>query len=244
LFWDKLAWPTNNFLHIQSGPDAEFLEKVGVLSRPLFRFSGSDVDIMLNTQVQAWRDLDANNPGNWALSQGENSFLVRNQVLTEGNGTSFTLHRAIPVPDQTVPLADILDFKVKRVDELYALREAIDGMAAHIAKAENQQDELAKQVNSLDKRCTDVLKIAKEWPFPIRLTNVKASLDLKPSTTFGVFVASFALGVDPIGMPLLSAAIAGVAASVKISGDFGLARRAQRIGPYRYVYSFTKELFT
>lgn len=240
LFWDKLAWPSNNAIYMEPDADAQFLESIGILSRPAFRFNGMGSDIMLRTQVQAWRDLDAKEPGNWALSQGENSFLVRNQILTEGNGTSFTLHRAIPVPDKTVPLADILDFRAKRADELFTLRETIEAMAAQIVKAENQQEEFTKQVSILDRHCSDVLKVARELPFPIRLTNVKVSLDLKPNTAFGALLASY---VDPIGMPMVSAAIVGAAASFRISGDFGLARRSQRIGPYRYVYSFAKELF-
>lgn len=31
LFWDELVWPSNNFIHIASDPECEFLETTGIL---------------------------------------------------------------------------------------------------------------------------------------------------------------------------------------------------------------------
>lgn len=34
LLWDRLVWPTSRAIYFVSGPDEEFLEQAGILSRP------------------------------------------------------------------------------------------------------------------------------------------------------------------------------------------------------------------
>ena len=77
LFWDKLVWPSSRALHIASGPDEQFLESEGVLSRPSFTFNGDIAQGMAMTQIAAFSQLDQIEPGVWAIAQGENSFLER-----------------------------------------------------------------------------------------------------------------------------------------------------------------------
>jgi hypothetical protein len=132
LFWDKLVWPKSRSVYIASGPDESFLEQAGILGRPEYTFSGVAAPGLARTQIQAFLDLDRREPGVWSLAQGEDSFLLKDRILTEGNGAFVELHRAIPVPDKDVPLDDILRFRDKRSDELQLLRHRIDIFVASI----------------------------------------------------------------------------------------------------------------
>ena len=81
LFWDELVWPSSRGIYIASGPDEQFLEQAGVLTRPSFTFYGDVSHGMAMTQIAAFRDYDRKEPGKWALAQGENSFLLKRGAL-------------------------------------------------------------------------------------------------------------------------------------------------------------------
>ena len=122
LFWDRLVWPSSRAIHFSSGPDETFLESAGILTRPEYTFNGDGAQGIARGQIQAYQELERSEPGVWALAQGENSLLLKDGLADEGKGTLVELHRAIPVPKQDVPLAEILEFRQRRRDELVLLR--------------------------------------------------------------------------------------------------------------------------
>jgi hypothetical protein len=248
LYWDQLAWPTNNAIHIPGGPDIEFLETVKVLTRSphnFHNFSGNPADIVMQSFTQAFEDLDKNSPDLWALSQGENSLLVKSGNTTKEEGIAIELYRAIPVPDRDVPLNEILEFRHKRYDELTLLRAEIDQLIVSINSSQDPKAELENSLRRIDEQCAAVLRVGSEWQFPVRLSNLKTTLDLKPFSVLRdgltTFLISSALGATTA----VVAGLTGVAAasSLKIVGDFGWKGLRSRTNPYRYVASFHKELF-
>jgi Family of unknown function (DUF6236) len=105
LFWDRLAWPTSNFIHVEGGNDSKFLIEAGVLIRPAIQFTGfMGTGALIAAQALAYRRLEEASPGGWAIAQGENSMLIKHGAIQEGRGAYVELIRAIPVPDKEVPL--------------------------------------------------------------------------------------------------------------------------------------------
>ena len=128
LFWDRLAWPRSRYTSVstEDDRDEEILTAAGILTRPtveLERVSGYMMQLMAREHIQAFLDLEKQEPGAWALAQGASSFLYESGEFLESRGALVELHRAIPVPNGNVPLDDILEFKAKRTDELSALRD-------------------------------------------------------------------------------------------------------------------------
>lgn len=87
------------------------------------------------------------------------------------------------------------------------------------------------------------------WQFPVRLTNFKASVEIRPFVTglggmsaFGLGTAAN-LGTSAAVLAGVGAALAATAPALKLSGDFGWRGLKRRLGPYRYVYSFHNHLF-
>jgi hypothetical protein len=248
LFWDRLAWPTNNALHVSSEPDAQYLESTGVMVRPIYNVpSGSLGDIVSKSFSAAFQDLNAREPGRWAMSQGENSLLVRDGLLEPGRGQLVQLYRAIPVPAEDVPLADILEFKEKRRDELLALREQIDAFYSTISTAEDADFEMMRAVGLIDQKCVDLLRVTKARGFQFKMTDASVSFDLDSAKSG--FAEGAVLG-GAIGkvfdMPAIGAAVGGalgVAASmVKVELGFGVRKNGFKDHPYRYVYHLHDEL--
>jgi hypothetical protein len=110
LFWDKLDWPDNTMISLNSAGDADFLRSTGVLCRSLARFdsfSGGAGDLMLQAFVATFRARDLDRPGAWSLARGPKSISFDDDDLEQGRGVLFELHKAIPVPDREVPLAEV-----------------------------------------------------------------------------------------------------------------------------------------
>lgn len=246
LFWDRLVWPSSRVIHIPSGPDEEFLESAGILTRPEYSFSGDVGQGMAMTQIQAFIDLENREPGLWSLAQGESSLLLKDRVLEPGAGICLELTRAIPVPDKDVPLNEVLEFKERRADELLRLRTELNGFVTAVNQAEDKKAELHTHIETIDVACADALKVSREWQFPVRLTNFKASVDTRPFLAAGAGIAAYGVGTTAgltASAAILAGASAATAPSLRVGADFGWRGLKRRLGPYRYVYQFHNELF-
>ena len=164
-------------------------------------------------------------------------------------GLGLELIEAIPLPDKDVPLNEILEFKLKRNDEFVALRTELDSIGSALNSAENSASELQRAVGHIDKACADALRVCGEWQFPVRLSNQKMALDLKPFEILaggvaGVFIASaLPMSTTQIVLGGLGGAVAGAKSAFKITGDIGLQSIRRRRSPFAYVAHAHKELF-
>jgi hypothetical protein len=203
--------------------------------------SGMVADIVVRVFESAFNDLDAREPGVWALSQGENSLLIRDGLLIEGRGALVELHRAIPVPTYDVPLAEILEFKQRRRDVLLALREQIDTFYSGLQSSGDRDFDLQRLVEKIDRACVDLFKVSKERGFSFRLADLKASFDLNVEK-----MATWAALGEMIGqshsLPFIGGAIGGMAATLKVGKDFGVTSKTFHSHPYRYVHYVHKDL--
>lgn len=243
LFWDRLVWPSSRGLHFASGPDEAFLESIGILTRPDYTIDGNPAQAIVRGQILAYRDLEKAEPGVWALAQGENSLLWSEGLVEEGKGALLELHRAIPIPKHDVPLAEILEFKQRRSDELQLFRYQLESFVAEIEGAADKDAALRKRIADLDQACANLLLIGKEWRFPVYLSNIKATFNLSPVKFLPAIAAGWTIG-EKYGLTAAAtaAAVSGAASTLEIKADYGL--RSARIpkSPYRYVARIQQEL--
>lgn len=248
LFWDRLVWPSSRAIYFASNDDELFLESAGVLSRPDYTIYGDGAQGIANGQRLAFQDLERIEPGAWALAQGESSLLVKGGFLEDGNGALLALHRAIPVPKEDVPLAEILAFKERRRDELLLLRYQIESFVSNVEKSQDNEAELLRLIRELDHACADLLIVSREWRFPVYLSNIKASFNLTPTKFIPTVLATWSIA-QPYGLAAAASAagIFGLASTLELKGDFGLRSdntqvKLRQSSPYRYVYNIHEEL--
>lgn len=243
LFWDELVWPSSKAIHFASGPDEQFLESAKILTRPDYTYNGDAAQGILRGQIQAFRDRDVVEPGAWALSQDENSLLFKGGLVQDEQGVLLELHRAIPVPATDVPLAEILEFKQRRADELLLLRQHLDSFVSEIQGAEEKTAALEKLVADIDAACSDLLKVGKEWQFPVYLSNLKASFSLSPTKFLPAVMGGWKLG-EPYGLTAATAAAtaSGLVSTLEIKGDYGFQSARRPVSPYRYAFHAHQEL--
>src|SRR5574341_580100 len=115
------------------------------------------------------------------------------------------LFRALPVPSQDVPIAEILEFKRKRWDELLRFRHAMDGLYDKAINSQDVPGAIEYAVDEIGMSLRDIYKAMNE-PFPKRfLATVKTELTLNDVATRTL--AGGCIG-SQFGLPLLGA-IAG-----------------------------------
>ena len=257
LYWDQLVWPMSKFLSFAGGVDAEYLTSCGVLRIPEYPYRVTNreppvdvhtqmVDAVIRTQLQAFTDLETANPGRWALAQGENSFLIEGGIATGNSGVMVELHRAIPIPQDDVPLAEILEFKRRRRDELLAFRLNLQELAAQIDRSPDRGDAFHRTLANLDETCADLMQVGREWQFPVYVSDMKAtfSIDLGkfiPAALIGTLVAGSTN--ETFGLVAASAVAAlNSVAKMEIKGDIGFRSPRLPQHPFRYAYLAHQEL--
>lgn len=243
LLWDRLVWPTSRAIYISGGPDADYLQQNGLLFRPEYTFNGDMAQGMAMTQITAFRELESREPGRWALAQGERSFMLQTGMTDQDRGTLVELHRAVPIPDQDVPLEEVLEFKLRRADDLAALRIELDQCYLLIDSAEDKAFAELTQFKKVDSACADMVKLARE-SFPFRMASL--GMQFTSGALSGGKVGCMA--GDRLGLPLVGAAIGAAAggvikAAVSLRRDLGLHKAKFTNHPYRFVYHAHDELF-
>jgi hypothetical protein len=247
LFWDELVWPRFGSIYMANNADAEFLECAGILRRPMYNPQGPAEDGVARSHIQAFLDLEAKEPGVWSLSGGEAGLKLAGPMLGRTTSDFVELHRAIPVPDKDVAFADILEFRSRRRDELTDLRSKIDELAVRLGKDISPEDRLAPYIAIIDQACANVLRVSKEWRFPVTVADMEVSPDIRPTTVVTSGVAGYYAGLN-FGLPNSTAVLAGTAAAagsmVKIGNGWPRLQRIKpRPGPYRYVARYHDEVF-
>jgi hypothetical protein len=156
LFWDKLDFPANNVFHFGLDPECQFLKGAGILSRTNIPLSGGNAaSVVVQAHLDAFRILDAKEPGVWSLSNGRNAISFPEADLEQGRGVLVSLHRAIPVPDKEVPLQDVLEFRAKRRAELMVLRHHLEDIYERVISAADGALAMTKELESLQRAIDD-----------------------------------------------------------------------------------------
>jgi hypothetical protein len=238
LFWDKLDYPSNNLVYAAPDPNAEFLIRAGVLQRThaqmVGEFSGGDVFRL--PFLRALEMLDEKEPATWSVATGERSISFLDSELQSGRGALVSLHRAIPVPDQDVPLDDILKFREKRRSELLAFRYHLDGIYNIVTNAADCALVLNSETEALERAAIDFIKSARGFGLKWRLADLGANLDLAAGAAAGWHAYQKRLST-------LDALVAGAGATVAVKAAVGLVRARSPKTPFRYVFSYHNELF-
>lgn len=237
LFWDRLVWPTSKAIFIASGHDEQFLESCHILQRPEYSVFGTGGRLLLQTNINAFNDLESKEPGQWAMSQGQGSLNLLDEQFTYGRGTLVRIFNSIPVPDKEVPLHDVLEFKSKRLDELRRLRIEIDELYQNIANARDSDAALQSALRSVESASSDAIRVAKETKFPFRLSDWEINLSA-PIENLIAGALAFG-GALAAGQPPTSAIALGTTVSIGKS----IARKdaSEHKRAFNYITSIHKE---
>ncbi len=247
LFWDQLVWPSSRMVHIEGDDDAKYLESAGVLKRPDYSVNGCAAQGLLAGVLAAHQDLSRENPRAWALLEGPNSISFDREGAGRPRGLGVDLVKCIPVPAGDVPLAEILEFKHRRRDELLLLRAELERLNSLALLSNDPEEFIYLAMQEIDKATRDVLAVSREWQFPVALADKR--IEFAPDLTKAAANAATAAAVNTLLleaiMPLSSAVLSSGAAVVsqfKLSATPKFVGVRRSLGPYAYAYRIHREL--
>ncbi|MFK8252862.1 DUF6236 family protein [Ancylobacter terrae] len=238
LFWDRLDFPDQRLIKFGLNSDAEFLASAGVLKRTEVKISGSGdfAAAVRDAQVAAFRYLDKENPGRWSLATGEPFFSFGDESLEPGRGALVRLYGAVPVPDKDVPLQDILEFRVRRSDELLALRTHLETVYQRVISAGDGELAWNTEIEALQRAIQDHIKTSRESGFRLRLADLSASLNLYT-------IGSSAIAAYTAGLPMVRSLINGAVAGLSVEVGAALKHHKPSPTPFQYITSYHDEVF-
>ncbi|HHE0159238.1 hypothetical protein JJ672_17900 [Klebsiella pneumoniae] len=214
LYWDNVVIPESGQMRFLPQLMDE-MESCGVLKRLIFNrnvfSSDTYISELVDAQFYALNFLRGKESDtDWRIHQlgdeviyqeSESIELVRRECIR------LELLGMLPVPDESVHLHDILEFKLRRKSELVALHSYCDELYLEILNSADPNLLRARSFSKLKKAIEDLDKINNEgWQSPI-----KFNLDISSEFDISNIRAGFAtlLGASQSPMPLTTAIIGG-----------------------------------
>jgi hypothetical protein len=193
-YWDMFDLPDNPIMGIGLTPSLEFLKSEGIVRKTNARpnFSGGMAEIWVRAQLEAFRLNEKQEPGAWTLAQQGESFWLPDDERIRTRVIEATLYKALPVPGADVAIQDILEFKIRRADELLALRTELDSLYLSLVSEADIPRATSAALARLTKALLDVDKISTEtWATKLRST-LKVDISLTNVTSGAMLGATAA----------------------------------------------------
>lgn len=269
LFWDRLVWPDSKIVSLGSNSDEQFLEKERILERPrpsnlndeagvgnmaaLIRvenstgisLGGEKWKLFAKQHVGDYLSLEAREPGQWVLAEGTTSLLMKADNFVKGRGQLLTLARAIPLPDPKFPLHDLLEFKEKRKDEIFAVNYELDKFYSQIATTSDPEFELNRLISVVDRQCADLIKASRESKRPFHIGDISVSLSVDGAESMINRIIAWETGVQTaLGLPIVGAVLGASASVLTVGRGFGSKQKRDRSSPFSIAGSMHDELIT
>ena len=238
LLWDKIAVPNQNLMVISGDPELDYLEASGVLSRyPVQLTSGEGTAILKDARGQVFEILEAEEPGSWSWHADEAE--TDQPSETAGRSLRIRLSSALAIPDQDVPLEDVLAFRERRKAEREALHSCIDEVYLSVIASPDRP--LAEHValGKLVSGARDHFEVVRESGFRFRLADIAADFNL-------VTAGAVAAGLVALGAtwPLVVGNSLLAGSTVTVGKIAGLATGKKGNSPYRYLSQIHEEVFS
>lgn len=167
LYWDKLVIPQNCAMWIGVVDEDELIRN-GILARPEVRFSGTlgpeelGKLMRLSPFLTAEKLIHSDLKTNWTLHQLGSQLRLPAEFMDIKKILRLELVNLLPVPSGDTPIAEILEFKHQRADELNALHDHIDDIYLEALKAPDQILGANKAIQTFKQDVENLNNVAKE----------------------------------------------------------------------------------
>ena len=161
LYWDKIIIPANNFIYAEIPYEKDLIE-TNIVERPIAAFSGSFSSSELGKMMLQTQSKIVEEKIDWTIHQFGNQLILPDNKIIKKKIFKFELMNILPVPNDNVPIHDIIEFKQRRKDEFIALHNTLDELYFEILKSPDSDLKQLKTLKMLQKTINDIEKIQKE----------------------------------------------------------------------------------
>ncbi|HBY0097166.1 TPA: hypothetical protein MIN48_26565 [Klebsiella pneumoniae] len=246
LYWDKIITTKNNLINISNNgtPGVPELKREGLFTEVMLPINGNGnfATILYEANMKFMIESLARKDINFIASEADKVLIKNSNEVAPDNGELFTLINAIPEPDESVNIHDVLEFRHKRQGELKNLMNKINELNIRVLKAENRDLELKAAINEIDTACAEVIRLYKESLIKFNLSKVKFNLSpLKIIAGAGGMYKGAKHFELPETAAIISGIVGGVFTAIDFSESFSL-RRIDKTNPFNYVGEMSKKL--
>lgn len=244
LYWDKIITTSNSIVNVSCDgtPGVLELKKEGILIEIKFIINGGGILNIYDANMQLLIDSLARKDINFIASDANKVLIDNKMEVSEQGGELLTLVNAIPEPDASVNINEVLEFRLKRKDNLKNLMNKLNELNIRIMKAENKGLELKSAINEIDIACAEVIRLYKERGIKFNLSEVKLNFNVPEiATNAGLAYA----GAKSLGLPetyaALTSTLYGLNTFVNFSSAMSL-RKIDKANPFNYVGEMSTKL--
>lgn len=246
LYWDKIITTNNNLIHISNNetPGVPELKREGLYTEVILPINGRGdfATLLYEANMKFMIESLARKDINFIASEADKVLIKNSNEVAPDNGELFTLINAIPEPDESVNIHDVLEFRHKRQGELKNLMNKINELNIRVLKAENRDLELKAAINEIDIACSDVIRLYAESGIKFNLSEVKFNFNVPE---IAVNASAAYIGAKTFGLPETGAVLASIAYGfntfVNFSSSMSL-RKIDKSNPFNYVGEMSKKL--
>ena len=238
LYWDKVVIPGNNLVYI-GVPEEEDLVACKAISRPRVAFQGSFQDDQITGAILACQSIVSKNLVNdksvdWVIHQIGHELVLPSGFASKLETIRVALTSVLPVPDEHVPIQEILEFKQRRHDELAELHNSIDELYFEILNSPNQDLSTKKVVSRFQSAIHNIEQVTNEKFEKTRKYDLSAELNLNGKdiicgASAGALIDFFSNGFTIPVATLLGAIIPMIKIVAKASYTFEPARENTKL---------------
>ncbi|OKN63261.1 DUF6236 family protein [Klebsiella pneumoniae] len=247
LFWDKIIIPCNTnifVINLDHIPEIVTLRAEKILEEPKIQVSVDGELTLVLYGMYMWyiMQMMKSNDANYSTYELEKMIISDHDQVSPSGGELLTFTNAFPEPDVSTEINDILEFKLKRKDQLDLLMAHLNSLELRVLKAENKHTELNKAINEIDIACADVIRLYKEKGIKFNIFNAKFNFSMKEiiEVTGATYAGSVIAGL-PQTAAVLASLSAGIASVVEIKDAISF-KKIDKTNPFNYAGEISKHL--
>ncbi|HBT8693016.1 TPA: hypothetical protein MCL62_003612 [Klebsiella pneumoniae] len=247
LFWDKIIIPCNTnifVINLDHIPEIVTLRAEKILEEPKIQVSvdGELTSVLYGMYMWYIMQMMKSNDANYSTYELEKMIISDHDQVSPSGGELLTFTNAFPEPDVSTEINDILEFKLKRKDQLNLLMAHLNSLELRVLKAENKHTELNKAINEIDIACADVIRLYKEKGIKFNISNAKFNFSMKEiiEVTGATYAGSVIAGL-PQTAAVLASLSAGIASVVEIKDAISF-KKIDKTNPFNYAGEISKHL--
>jgi hypothetical protein len=174
-------------------------------------------------------------PGAWNYAMVGKGLEFADQEFVRGY--AMDLYNCLPVPQDTVPYEDIIDFKKRERNALLDLRTSLDEMYQRIATREDKPAAAHLETAKLQNSIVAVQDLLTKSQLPYYLHSVRIELSPEKLRNAAAAFTSSVLGAHALNLPAPVPEVAGalMAASFVVKHK-EIQSPTKRAGAFKYVY--------
>lgn len=232
IFYDRFDYPIQTLVEFPS-PAVKEIKSLGILQQSMPELEAS-IPAFRRHAFDTFLALDNREPHRWTMARPAQALGIPDSELSTAQGFDLTLKNALPIFAREVPLTEVMEFKLKRLSEIRALRGYLDELIIDVSRNGSNSLEETVAFDRFDRALADHMKVM------VESNRARIMMSFRQSISWEVLGTPALEAI--LNHTISAAGILGPAITIGINTAKGL-RRKRGTSPFEYLTSANLELY-